>query len=89
VKASDLDDRVVLRAVELSCVLRDSWTNTAAVAEAFPGSPFKVVAVKLSKLLRRKLLTGCDCGCRGNWELTEVGREFAGIDTAWRKNPCE
>lgn len=88
-KAADLDDRAVLRVVEASCLARNSWTNTTVVAEAFPDAPFKVVAAKLSKLLRRKFVTGCDCGCRGDWELTEAGREFAGVDRAWRKNPCE
>lgn len=88
-KAADLDDVQVLRVVERSCIERGFWSNTTVVAGAFPDAPFKVIAAKLSKLLRRKLVTGCDCGCRGDWELTAKGREFAGIDSAWRENPCE
>lgn len=50
------------------------WTNTTEVSIVFRHFPFKVVAAKLSKLLKRGLVTGCDCGCRGDWELTAKGR---------------
>ena len=86
-KASDLDEAAVLQAVERSCEERGFWTNTWEVSAAFPDAPFKVVAAKLSRLLHRKLVTGCDCGCRGDWELTAAGRERAGIATEWRPNP--
>lgn len=75
-KAADLPDASVLRAVDESCRDRGMWSSTSAIAEVFPQAPFKVVAAKLSKLLKRKLLTGCDCGCRGDWELTSKGREI-------------
>ena len=39
------------------------------------GLPRKVVEAKLSKLLKRGYLDGCDCGCRGDWQLTAKGRE--------------
>lgn len=78
-KAADLDDRDVLGVVQNSCWERESWTFTALIAERFPAVPFKVVAAKLSKLLKRGLLTGCDCGCRGDWELTDKGRELVAL----------
>lgn len=65
------------------------WANTTEIAAAFPTVPFKVVAAKLSQLLKRDLITGCDCGCRGDWELLTAGRELAGIAQAWRENPEE
>jgi len=88
-KASDIDDKEILLVVENSCIERGIWSNTTIVAEKYSEFPFKVVAAKLSKLLRRGLLTGCDCGCRGDWELTKQGREFAGIQVEWRDNPAE
>lgn len=87
--AADIDDRLILGIVEETCIRDDMWSNTTKVAEHFPDLPFKVVAAKLSKLSRRGLVTGCDCGCRGDWELTTKGRELAGITTPWRENPCE
>ena len=26
---------------------------------------------KMSSLMRKKLVNGCDCGCRGDWELAK------------------
>ena len=75
-KAADLDDTQMLRTVEALCVEHGMWTMTTLVAERYPDAPYKVVAAKLSKLLKRGLLSGCDCGCRGDWELTAKGREW-------------
>lgn len=50
------------------------WVHVWVVCEQFPGVPHKVVQAKLRALLRRKLLTGCGCGCRGDFELTDSGR---------------
>ncbi len=83
-KASDLDNCEVLGVVERSCLERGYWTNTVVVAAAFPDAPFKVVAAKLSRLLKRGFVDGCDCGCRGDWELTDKGREFAGLLQSFR-----
>jgi hypothetical protein len=88
-KASDIDDREILRAIEETCIERGVWSSTSVVAERFPDFPPKVVAAKLAKLLGRGLVTGCDCGCRGDWELTAAGRALAGIEEAWRENPIE
>lgn len=38
-----------------------------------PGYPEKVVLAKARKLIRRGLLDGCYCGCRGDFELTHAG----------------
>jgi hypothetical protein len=34
--------------------------------------PQKLVIAKARKLMRRGLLEGCDCGCRGDFELTDL-----------------
>ena len=31
--------------------------------------PEKVVMAKAKKLIRQRILTGCDCGCRGDYEV--------------------
>ncbi len=81
-KAADIADADILavidalqreRAEELGMLDDLPWTHTWDVQERYPDVPPKVVAAKLSKLLRRRLVTGCDCGCRGDWELTARG----------------
>lgn len=39
------------------------------------GFPERVVLARLRAFLRRGLVTGCDCSCRGDFRLTEAGRE--------------
>lgn len=52
------------------------WVHTWPVYEAFDEIPEKVVHAKLSACLRKGYLTGCDCGCRGDFEVTPKGREL-------------
>lgn len=75
-KAADLDDVDVLRTVQALCSERGMWAATNIVADRYAPVPPKVVAAKLSRLLKRGLLSGCDCGCRGDWELTAEGRNL-------------
>lgn len=78
-KAADLDDLVTLSAVALDAKERGSTLGacTWTLAErSFPQVPQKVVAAKLRQLMKRGLLTGCSCGCRGDWLLTDAGRDM-------------
>lgn len=43
--------------------------GTDKVCEPFPNLPPKVVLAKAKRLVRRKLIDGCTCGCRGNFEV--------------------
>lgn len=49
------------------------------VREAMPPeAPDKLVLAKMRQLIRRGLVSGCACGCRGDFEITERGRECLG-----------
>jgi len=37
------------------------------------GTPEKLVLGKMRMLIRRGLVTGCNCGCRGDFEITSKG----------------
>lgn len=50
-----------------------SWAMVWDIELQFPAVPEKVVGAKLKTLMRRGLIDGCDCGCRGDWHLTEAG----------------
>lgn len=48
-----------------------------SVGLAMPeGTPEKLVRAKMASLIRRKLVDGCSCGCRGDYELTAKGAEI-------------
>ncbi len=46
-------------------------TDFRFLHNAFPGVeiPEKVLHAKLSSMLRRGLIHGCSCGCRGDWHV--------------------
>lgn len=48
-----------------------------SVVEAMPpGTPWKLRLAKMGQLIRRGLVDGCFCGCRGDFYITDAGREF-------------
>ena len=48
-----------------------------SVQHAMPaGVPYKVVQAKMASLISRGLVSGCTCGCRGDFELTGKGKSF-------------
>ncbi len=51
------------------------WVFTWNLDCLMPMFPPEVILAKASRLIERGLLTGCDCGCRGDFELTEAGRQ--------------
>jgi hypothetical protein len=48
----------------------DAWDVHQAMPE---GTPNKLVLAKMRMLIRRGLVDGCDCGCRGDFEITDKG----------------
>jgi hypothetical protein len=51
------------------------FDDDASVTRAMPAeTPPKVVLGKMRMLMRRGLVEGCGCGCRGDFELTDKGR---------------
>ena len=40
-----------------------------------PNTPEKVQRAKMAALIRRGLVDGCPCGCRGDYRITDKGRE--------------
>ena len=64
-----------------------TWRNSdgtpfdeRSLANVIPATfPHKVVTAKLKSLIRRGLVEGCTCGCRGDWELTAKGRQYLGL----------
>lgn len=38
--------------------------------------PYKVGLAAMDNLIKRGLVSGCSCGCRGDFEITDKGREL-------------
>lgn len=54
---------------------RDGFKPENSVLRAMPtGTPEKLGLAKMRMLIRRGLVDGCPCGCRGDFTLTAKGR---------------
>lgn len=88
-QAKDIDDREFLSVIrECSTLPWGSgmpnekgyrWVHTWDIEAARPDWPYPVFQAKAKALIRRKLLSGCPCGCRGDYELTLEGWGFIGL----------
>lgn len=80
-KTSDIPERPIL---EFLAKHQGEWCNWFFDAEVGPPNERSVVHVmklvlsKMKTLIRRGLATGCDCGCRGDFEITDKGLEHIG-----------
>lgn len=46
-----------------------------------PNTPPKVALSKMASLIKRGLVDGCACGCRGDFALTDQGRAELAVHT--------
>ena len=73
-KAADLDTEVFMNAVDQAAggAFAFWWEVAAVLRLRYPDVPEKVVLAKGRKLIRRGVLGGCSCGCRGDWFRVQV-----------------
>ncbi len=78
-QCKDIPDEPVLRFLARRPGVWHNWYfgNDKDVRQAMPdGLPEKLVLGKMRMLMRRGLVGGCDCGCRGDFEITAKGQEW-------------
>jgi hypothetical protein len=61
---------------DVAAILAGHREDVGGSPRDYPGVPEKVVMAKATKLDKRKLISGCGCGCRGDFEVTAKGREL-------------
>lgn len=57
------------------------WAMSTDVGNAAfpPETPDNLYWAKMRQLFKNKLLSGCDCGCRGDYVVTRKGCELIGL----------
>lgn len=84
VKTSDIPDVPILeylyeRQGQWTCLWYGSLKDSDDVYFAMPpGLPPKLYLSKMKSLVKRGLVGGCDCGCRGDFEITDKGLQALG-----------
>lgn len=82
-KASDIPDELILnylathqgRWTMLFGITFSTWVGDILNEQLIfpPDTPPKVARAKMKSLHKRKLVGGCPCGCRGDFEITDKG----------------
>jgi hypothetical protein len=84
-QAKDIPDRPLLEWLAVGTKEYSGYTwydqiprrGSPTVLDGMPtGTPGKLALAKMNQLLRRGLVSGCCCGCRGDFEITDQGRAF-------------
>jgi hypothetical protein len=56
--------------------------NPSRIHNAFPDkdqTPEALILSKMKKLIKQNLVSGCPCGCRGDFEITNKGKELIAV----------
>lgn len=70
VQAKSITDEEVLRVVKRRSGY-DSFVSAFEIQAELSSFPDKVVLAKLRSMVKRGLLSGCACGCSGNFRRTK------------------
>lgn len=79
-QCKDIPDAPILRFLEQMNGRRATWFDydprpENTVLHAMPsGTPPKLVLAKMRMMIRRKIVDGCPCGCRGDFVITDSGK---------------
>ena len=89
-QCKDIPDRPILEFLQR---YQDEWCNwifedERDVHRCMPlGTPDKLVLAKMRQLMRRGLVDGCGCGCRGDFEITAKGEQvLTELETSTTEN---
>lgn len=75
-QCKDIEDGPLLLFVARKESEKGGWVNTWDFEPPYSDLPDNLFRAKMGGLIRRGLLTGCNCGCRGDYETTAKGRQF-------------
>ena len=79
-QCKDIPNRPILEFVAKHGGIGCSWFGDEyprSVSHAMPeGIQSKLVLAKMRMLINSGLVSGCPCGCRGDFELTDKGRSI-------------
>lgn len=82
IQCKDIDERPILEFLLKRYEEHLGWASCFgdefenSVTHAMPKDiPFKVVVRKMAKMIAKGLVDGCGCGCRGDYEITQKGKD--------------
>lgn len=67
-KAAGITDEQVFAVIDHVKATKGMWTCIWDLQEAFPNFPYKIIQAKMRQMVNKKRISGCGCGCRGDFE---------------------
>ncbi len=71
-KAADISDAIMIAKIQENAKTRGATACLWELQDMLPEYPPKVVQAKCKALVRRKVISGCACGCRGDFSPMET-----------------
>lgn len=81
-QCKDIPDAPLVRFVARKQTELGTWVCVWDLEPPYSELPDNLFRAKMGKLINKGYLTGCNCGCRGDYEVTDKGREFLDWDAA-------
>jgi len=81
-QCKDIDDAALLRFIANKQRELGMWVCVWDLEPPYSDLPGNLFRAKMGQLMKRGLITGCNCGCRGDYEITDKGREYLDWDAA-------
>lgn len=79
VAAKDISDTEIITAIVAACIEHNTyWAMRWDLEERLPQYPPKVITAKCRSLMKRGIIDGCPCGCRGDWEIKDYAETLEG-----------
>lgn len=79
IQCKDIPDRPILEMLSKNPEKWHNWyfDDEFDVRRAIPqGLDEKLILAKMGMMIRRKVVAGCSCGCRGDFVITEKGQAW-------------
>ncbi len=90
-KCSDIPDLPILEVMYLNGTPYSGWnfffedSDSTELSKHLRKYPYKLAMAKLRSMMKRGLIEGCACGCRGDWELEDKGLEMLKNSDEWTR----
>lgn len=79
IQCKDIADEPILQFLLKAKGNLCSWHSVRnALPENFAAK--KLILAKMGQLIKRGLINGCPCGCRGDFQITPKGEEYLSIN---------
>lgn len=84
-QCKDISDTVILTWLNENASERNWATigigySMPTVSDCMPkDAPLKLQLAKMNQLLKRGLIHGCGCGCRGDFFISEKGKDYLAL----------